>query len=49
MINKSISVTPEEAAQYRKIAQLHGGHLEAQMVPSYDKEDVLKLLEKVGL
>lgn len=49
MINKSISVTPEEAAQYRKIAQLHGGHLEAQMVPSYDKEDVLKLLEKAGL
>lgn len=49
MLNKSISATKEEAQQYREIARLHGGHLESQMVPSYNKEDVLALLKKAGL
>lgn len=46
MITKSISCTAIEAKQYREIASLHGNHLETQMVPSYDKEDFLALLDK---
>ncbi len=49
MVTKSIAVTPDDAAVYRKIADLNGGHLETQMVPSYDKEDFLALLKKAKL
>jgi PTS system mannose-specific IIB component len=49
MVTKSIAVTPEDAAVYRKIADLRGGHLETQMVPTYDKDDFLALLKKAKL
>ena len=49
MVTKSIAATPDDAKVYRRIAELHGGHLETQMVPTYDKEDFLALLRKAKL
>lgn len=48
-VTRSISVTAEEAATYRKIAEFYGGKLFTQMVPTHDKEDFLALLKKAGL
>ena len=49
MLTKSIACTAQEAEKYRKIAELRGGVLQTQMVPSYNKENVLALLDKHGL
>ena len=45
MVTKSIAVTKEDAAIYREIAAMNGGHLETQMIPTYEKQDFLKLLD----
>ena len=49
MVTRSISATPEDAEVYRKIAELRGGVLETQMIPTAAKEDFLALLSKAGL
>lgn len=49
MVTRSISATPEDAKVYREIAQLRGGILETQMIPTDSKEDFLALLNKAGL
>lgn len=49
MVTKSIAATAEDAEVYRKIAELRGGKLETQMVPTYPKEDFLQLLKKAKL
>ena len=49
MITRSISATPEDAAVYREIADMRGGVLETQMIPTDSKEDFLALLRKAGL
>jgi hypothetical protein len=49
MITRSISATPEDAAVYREIADMRGGVLETQMIPTASKEDFLALLKKAGL
>lgn len=49
MVTKSIAATKEDAEIYRKIAQLRGGELKTQMVPTYEKSDFLALLNKAGL
>ena len=49
MVTRSISATPEDAAIYREIADLRGGVLETQMIPTDAKEDFLALLKKAGL
>ena len=49
MVTKSIAVTEEDAKCYRKIAELRGGVLETQMIPTQEKENFLELLKKAGL
>ena len=49
MITRSISATPDDAKTYREIAELRGGVLETQMIPTDSKEDFLALLKKAGL
>jgi len=49
MVTKSIAVTAEDAAIYHEIAELLGGELKTQMVPTYEKSDFLALLKKVHL
>lgn len=49
MVTKSIAVTVEDAAVYRKIAELNGGTLTTQMMPSNPKQDFVKLMEDKGL
>ena len=49
MVMKNIAATAEDAAIYRKIAELRGGELKTQMVPNYEKSDFLALLKKAGL
>lgn len=49
MVTGQIAVTQEEAASYRELARLNGGKLTSQLIPSYQKEDFLALLEKAGL
>lgn len=49
MVNGFVAATKEDAAIYRKIAELRGGDLPSQVVPTRPKEDFLKLLEKAGL
>ena len=49
MVTRSISATPEDAEVYRKIAELRGGVLETQMIPTDGKDDFLALLKKAGL
>ncbi|WAH36029.1 PTS system mannose/fructose/N-acetylgalactosamine-transporter subunit IIB [Alicyclobacillus dauci] len=48
MVTKSIAVTAEDAAVYRRIVDL-GFHLTSQMLPSDGKADFISLLEKKGL
>jgi PTS system mannose-specific IIB component len=45
MVTRSISVTPEDAAAYRRMAELLGG-LTSQMMPKDKPADFLKLMEK---
>jgi PTS system mannose-specific IIB component len=45
MVTRSISVTPEDAASYRKMASILGG-LTSQMMPKDKPVDFLKLMEK---
>lgn len=45
MVTRSISVTPEDAAAYRRMAELVGG-LTSQMMPKDKPADFLKLMEK---
>ena len=49
MVTRSISATPDDAKVYRKIAELRGGVLETQMIPTQEKENFLELLKKAGL
>ena len=49
MVTRSISATPADAEVYRKIADLRGGVLETQMIPTDGKDDFLALLKKAGL
>jgi mannose/fructose/N-acetylgalactosamine-specific phosphotransferase system component IIB len=48
MVTRSISVTAEQAADYRKLAELAGG-LHSQMMPTDKAEDFLRLLAKKKL
>lgn len=48
MVTKSIAVTKEDADVYRRIAELRGGVLKTQMVPTYEKTDFLELLKNAG-
>jgi mannose/fructose/N-acetylgalactosamine-specific phosphotransferase system component IIB len=48
MVTRSISVTAEDAAAYRRIAELAGG-LRSQMMPTDKGDDFLKLLAKKKL
>ncbi|HEX3783055.1 MAG TPA: PTS sugar transporter subunit IIB [Pseudonocardiaceae bacterium] len=45
MVTRSISVTPEDAVAYRKMAEIVGG-LTSQMMPKDKPADFLKLMEK---
>jgi mannose/fructose/N-acetylgalactosamine-specific phosphotransferase system component IIB len=49
MVTKSIAVTKEDAAVYRKIAELNGGLLTTQMMPSNPKQNFIKLMDAKGL
>lgn len=49
MVTKSIAVTADDAAIYRKIAALRGGTLISQMFPTYEKTDFLTALKRAGL
>ena len=49
MVTKSIAATKEDAAVYRKIAELRGGELRSQMIPTADGIDFLKALADAGL
>ncbi len=49
MVTKSIAATKEDAEVYRKIAELRGGKLTSQMIPTEDVHDFLDLLTKAGL
>lgn len=49
MVTKSIAVTKEDAGVYRKIAELNGGSLTTQMMPSNPKQDFIKLMDAKGL
>jgi mannose/fructose/N-acetylgalactosamine-specific phosphotransferase system component IIB len=49
MVTKSIAVTKEEAAVYRKIAELRGGVLTSRLTTMNETEDFLDLLNKSGL
>jgi PTS system mannose-specific IIB component len=49
MVTKSIAVTKEDASVYRKIAELNGGSLTTQMMPSNPKQDFVKLMNAKGL
>jgi PTS system mannose-specific IIB component len=48
MVTRSISVTPDDAKAYRRIAELAGG-LHSQMMPNDKVEDFLRLLAKKKL
>lgn len=49
MVTKSIAATAEDAAVYRKIADLRGGKLRSRMVPTQEEIDFLKALSDAGL
>lgn len=46
---RAIAATKEDAAVYRKIAELRGGVLKTQTVSTYEPQDFLELLKKAGL
>lgn len=49
MVTKSIAATAEDAEVYRKIAELRGGELRSQMIPTAEPIDFLKALSEAGL
>ena len=49
MVTKSIAVTQDDAVIYRKIAEMRGGKLTSQMVPTYEKSNFLDLMDKAGV
>lgn len=49
MVTKQIAATKEDAQIYRKIAELRGGVLRSQMLPSVTSVDFIKLLSDQGL
>ena len=49
MVTKSIAATAEDAVAYRKIAELIGGSLTSQIMPSMEKSNFLDALSKAGL
>lgn len=46
---RSIAATKEDAVVYRKIAELRGGKLITQTLPTYEPQNFLTLLERAGL
>lgn len=48
MVTNSIAVTAEEAEIYRRIAQLNGGKLTTQMVPTERQLDFLDVVKQKG-
>ena len=49
MVDKSIAATAEDAAVYREIAELNGGKLTSQLIPTLDSRDFLSMLKSAGL
>jgi len=49
MVTKSIAVTKEDAAIYRRIAELRGGVLNSRLTTMNETENFLALLTKSGL
>ena len=49
MVTKSIAVTAEDAAVYRKIAEMRGGVLTSRLTTMNETENFLELLSKNGL
>ncbi len=49
MVTKSIAATEEDAAVYRQIAEINGGVLTSQLIPTLDKSDFLEMLKNAGL
>ncbi len=49
MVTKSIAATAEDAAVYRKIAELRGGKLRSRLTPANEEIDFLKALADAGL
>jgi len=49
MVTKSIAATAEDAVIYRRIAELRGGKLTSQIMPSMENSDFLAALKKAGL
>lgn len=49
MVTKSIAATAEDAAVYREIAELCGGKLTSQIMPSMETSNFLEALRKAGL
>ncbi|MDO4198628.1 MAG: PTS sugar transporter subunit IIB [Erysipelotrichaceae bacterium] len=49
MVTKSIAVTKDDAAVYRKIAELRGGVLTSRLTTMNETENFLELLGKNGL
>lgn len=48
MVTKSIAVTADDAKVYREIAELNGGKLTSQLIPTLDSSDFLALLKDAG-
>ncbi len=49
MVSKSIAATSEDAAVYREIAELNGGKLTSQLIPTLESSDFLAMLKNAGL
>lgn len=49
MVTNSIAVTEDDAGVYRKIAEMNGGRLTTQMVPTERQLDFLEVLKQKGL
>lgn len=49
MVTKSIAATKEDAVVYRQIAELLGGKLTSQIMPSMEKSDFISALDKANL
>lgn len=49
MVNGFVAATKEDAAVYRRIAELNNGVLPCQVVPTRPAENFLELLKKAGL
>lgn len=49
MVTRSIAATKDDAVVYRKIAELNGGKLTSQIMPSMETSNFLDALSKAGL